>query len=262
MSSEKSREWALRATHELQFHKHACMINLTYAPECLPVDLSVSPQVWKGFADRLRQRMGKFRYLMCGEYGDQTSRPHYHALLFGLDFSDDRLPSGQSKSGHALFESSDLYSAWPFGIAKIGAVNWDTARYVASYVNKQRTHSEETPDPKYFRTDDKEDWYVHPEFGSTSRRPGLGRAWIEEFWPEVYPDDFCVTPQGWKVKPPRYYDKWLEENQPDVWEDVKATRIAKVKKAEREGKTTYEANAAREKNLVSKSRAFASNGSL
>jgi hypothetical protein len=30
----------------------------------------------------------KVRFFHCGEYGDLTRRPHYHALIFGYDFPD------------------------------------------------------------------------------------------------------------------------------------------------------------------------------
>ena len=42
---------------------------------------------------RLRDRVGygRFRFYACGEYGETTNRPHYHAILFNYDFPDKQL---------------------------------------------------------------------------------------------------------------------------------------------------------------------------
>ena len=54
---------------------------------------------------RLRKKLHplKIRFFHCGEYGDKTRRPHYHALIFGYSFPDRKLFK-KSKSG-------DLYTS-------------------------------------------------------------------------------------------------------------------------------------------------------
>jgi len=57
-----------------------------------------------------------------------------------------------------------------------------------------------------------------------SRRPAIGKRWIERYWRDVYPRDFVVM-DGHELKPPRYYDKWMEVNHPDVMFQVKEQRL-------------------------------------
>ena len=52
---------------------------------------------------------------------------------------------------------------------------------------------------------------VDPEFGVMSRRPGIGRTYLRAHWRDIYPRDF-VTIEGREFKPPRYYDKWMEQD--------------------------------------------------
>lgn len=67
------------------------------------------------------------RYYICGEYGDKTFRPHYHAILFGLSPND---------STHEL-----LRVAWNQGFVHIGAVTAKSAAYVAGYTCKSEISS-------------------------------------------------------------------------------------------------------------------------
>lgn len=62
-----------------------------------------------------------------------------------------------------------------------------------------------------------------PEFITMSRNPGLGQKWIEKYWRDVYPHD-RVRMDGKEFTPPEYYDRWLKENQPEVWETVQRQR--------------------------------------
>ena len=57
---------------------------------------------------RLRKRAGSdVRFYMCGEYGPENWRPHYHALLFGFDFADKRY-SCRTGSGESFRRISCL----------------------------------------------------------------------------------------------------------------------------------------------------------
>lgn len=95
--------------------------------------------------------------------------------------------------------------------------------YTASYVRKKVRQKD---DPEYYdRVDPKTGEIVRleMEFARMSRRPAVGRRWIERYWSDAYPRDFVLF-NGRPQKPPRYYDKWMEENQPEIMEEVRYQR--------------------------------------
>ena len=145
----KKRLWTHRIMLESYMHKENLFLTLTYAPEHLPQDGSVSPRALQLFLKRLRDlvKPTRFRFFAVGEYGDDTFRPHYHLALFGLGARDAEL----------------IQKAWPYGFIAIGDINTATSSYVAGYCTKKMTSA---TDP---RLGDK-----HPEFTRMSNRPGIG----------------------------------------------------------------------------------------
>lgn len=198
--------------HEAQLHERNCFITLTFANEHLPSNGSVSVRDWQLFMKRLRKSCPgqKIRSFACGEYGDEFFRPHYHALLFNKDFSDKQL--FKTERGNPIYISSELSKIWPFGHATIGDLTYQSAAYVARYCMKKITGP--AADDHYWRKHPLtgEMHRVQPEFLTMSRRPGLGADWLERFKTDVFPSDFVVT-QGKKMRPPRFYDERLTEEE-------------------------------------------------
>ncbi len=85
---ERSRQWAVRCMHEASLYSFNSFVTLSYSPECLPSLDSLCVRDFQLFMKRLRKQFSKVRFFHCGEYGDDTRRPHYHALLFNLHFDD------------------------------------------------------------------------------------------------------------------------------------------------------------------------------
>ena len=87
---------------------------------------------------------------------------------------------------------------------------------------------------RYLRVDEETGELVNltPEFSRMSLRPAIGKRWIEKYWREVYPLDRVVV-DGREFKPPRYYDKWLEDNEPEMAMEVRAKRISEAKELSR-----------------------------
>ena len=214
--------------HEAALHDRNCFITLTYDDEHLPADHSVDVEVWRSFARRLRKKCGQFRYFHCGEYGEEgnTYRPHYHALLFGIDFDFDRVVL--KKDGDTtLWTSATLAKLWTFGFHSIGPVTFESAGYVARYSMKKITG------------DQAEDHYIHvdsdgvanaikPEYATMSRRPGIGAKWLERYVDDVYNYDVCIV-NGRELRPPKYYDRLLEEKDPERFSQVRAKRLQKAR---------------------------------
>lgn len=179
----------------------------------------------KRLNEDVRRRSSKgVKYYACGEYGDRTSRPHYHIAVYGEDFSDDRQPWCKAQSGLQLWRSSRLKRLWPHGDADIGDLTFESAAYIARYITKKITGTKALD--HYNRVDREGNMYrLEPEFSVMSRRPGIASEWFKTFKDDVYPHDHVIS-RGHPAKPPRYYDKLLEQIDPSLLEHLKADRTA------------------------------------
>lgn len=226
---ERSRKWAVRCMHEASLYEDNCFITLTYDNEHLPLYGTLVKRDFVLFMKRLRKRFGSgVRFFQCGEYGDKYGRPHYHAILFNLDFPDKVLYS--VRDGNNLFVSPVLNDLWGHGLCVIGAVTFDSAAYVARYVVKKRTGKGAAE--HYTRVDSVtgEMYELVPEYATMSRRPGLAAGWFSKFSGDVYPSDFVVS-RGHKMKPPRYYDDLYEAVNPYGMLDIRNVRAKACKES-------------------------------
>ncbi len=214
---EQSRQWAVRMMHEKQMHALSWFTTLTYSEEELPKNGSLRPKDFSGFIKDLRKRYPprSISYYGCGEYGEDTQRPHYHAVLFGPQFLDRYSHPDITRSG--IWKSEDLEASWRRGISELGTLTMASASYVSGYVRKKVRQK------NFDRINPFTGELLEPEFGRMSLRPAIGKRWIEKYWTDVYPRDFVVI-DGIEAKPPRYYDKWMDENQPDIMQSVRETR--------------------------------------
>lgn len=210
---ERSRQWALRCMSEAQLHPDNSFITLTYSDDFLPSDLSLDKSHFQNFMKRLRfaHPEKKIRFYACGEYGENFSRPHYHAIIFNHDFTP-RLHHS-TRSGHRLYTSPELEKLWPYGFHYIGEVSFDSAAYVARYITKKIGGSI-AADHYQGRT---------PEFSLMSLKPGIGQAWFEKYHRDCYPSDFMVN-NGVKHTVPKYFDLLLDRMNPALLFKLKAKR--------------------------------------
>lgn len=221
---ERSRQWASRILNEAKGHDCNSFVTLTYAPQHLPPGGSLDYADFQRFMKRLRKRLHgqKIRYYMAGEYGEQLERPHFHACLFGCDFSFDR-SLWSNKGGFRLYRSPTLEQCWSFGHSLIAELNFETAAYVARYVMKKITGSMADDHYRKVDPDTGEVYQLTPEFNRMSLKPGIGHDFITKYMDDVYPHDYLVV-NGKRTKPPRYYDKQFEKVDPDAFDNLKADR--------------------------------------
>lgn len=192
---EHSRRWAVRCMHEKRMHTDSCFITLTYDNDHLPPGGTLVKRDLQLFMKRLRKQFGNgVRFFACGEYGEQSLRPHYHVLLLNKDFADKR--PFKTGSEYTLFTSPLLSKLWTHGNNALGSVTFDSAAYVARYCTKKITG------PKAAAH------YGNriPEFLVMSRRPGIGTAYLEKYKSEMYTHDNIIV-NGVPTSIPRFYDE-------------------------------------------------------
>lgn len=112
---DKQNEYVIRSVEEAMKTGNVWFITLTYSNDTVPVKFDEDCEIideetgevtyeeyltlnnkditnWKKRVRRSieyhEKRKLDFSYLICGEYGPRTNRPHYHGLLIGLDDSD------------------------------------------------------------------------------------------------------------------------------------------------------------------------------
>lgn len=229
---ERSRQWAVRCMHEASLHDRNCFVTLTYADEHLPVDYSVHPRDLQLFLKRLRKQVYRLnleagrlaphpvtgemvpkpiKFYACGEYGEQTLRPHYHLLIFGHD-PDDKKFLELTPRGDRLYLAKSMQQAWPFGRAIIGNLTYQSAAYTARYTMKKVSGPPAAD--HYLRVHPLHGFIcrVRPEFPLMSRGgrtgKGLGYGWFEKHGRETFTHDSVII-EGKEAQPPRYYFQQL-----------------------------------------------------
>lgn len=185
-----AKAWALRCSLELQQHDNAVFTTLTYDEKHRPVTLTKRHiQLW---LKRLRRSITTpIRFFASGEYGERTGRPHYHAILYGIDES----------------RADSIENAWALGHCKTDRITPARIAYTAGYTAKKagwyQQQKEERIDPE---TGELYNW--QPPFIQMSRRPGIGAHARQ--WPESW--RLYAVHNGHKQAVPRYlHEAWKQQ---------------------------------------------------
>lgn len=223
------RTWAIRCMHESEMHGNSIFLTLTYDDDHVGNN-KLNYRHFQDFIRALRAECpgDEISYIVAGEYGKRTKRQHWHAILFGF-YPKDASHKYTSERGDRVSSSQIVDEIWGRGISEFGAVTLESAGYVARYSAKKLVHGRDG------------DHQYDPIF-KVSSKYAIGKRWIEKHWKGVFEKGFLLTESGEKVAIPRYYEKWLEKNQPEYW--LRYVTGAKQKKidlvASRQSKETAE----------------------
>jgi hypothetical protein len=235
--SDRCSEWTVRCYCERVLHWAACVFTLTYDDEHLPFDGGLHYSHVQGFFRDLRKFLRDraffigplqpkdwpvFRFFMCGEYGSNFGRPHYHVVCFGQDFAFDRKPWGARS-----FTSETLTRLWSRGFVTIDDAcvqSTGMMAYVAGHVVKKLGAKREyvTVDPETG-----ECFSVAPEFIRMSLKPGIGAGFLDRYFGDVFPRDF-VRVDGRKHKVPRAFNKLLKVRDGFLLDELQEKRIKRA----------------------------------
>ena len=233
---EYSRQWANRCVLESVLHSAESnwFLTLTIDDDHLVyggTDLATLHfDDVTAFMKKLRERWSRvhgvddgIRFYACSEYGDDTLRPHYHNLAFGLPLYDLEYYK-TTNNGDVLYKSKELTDLWGKGYVVVGDFNWNTAAYTARYVMKKQNGS---------NADKYDTLGIEPERVRMSRRPGIARPFLDKFKNEIYRNDEIVLPALPNgrlnvVKPPKYFDKVLDRLNPEKGGDRDLLALVKA----------------------------------
>lgn len=237
-----SRNWADRMMLELETAKEAIFVTLTYNEDHVPILFDEESGVFgytlkkrdcQLFLKNLRRDYdgkdghpyAKIRFYLAGEYGPQTLRPHYHAIIFGLSLDDFplRIPKGQNELGQQYWIIPELELCWKDengskGFVLASDVSWETCAYVSRYVLKKAFNN-------YVPSGDRG---FEPEFNLMSRRPGIGREYLD-LHPEClsFENISISTEKGSKkLSIPKYYLNQLRLTDEEAYDKIIEKRKA------------------------------------
>lgn len=139
--------WYVRFYEESKNWRNFIFFTLTYnndsvpyyvdneSGECFNTVYKEDVKKWiKYFRKTLSRKYGKslgFKYFITSEYGPRTLRPHYHGIIWGLDYSDFQTIALDYWQKHYGFTTSELLSS-----PQVSKRADRSLRYVAKYCSK------------------------------------------------------------------------------------------------------------------------------
>jgi len=224
--------------HHAQMHEENAFITLTYDDEHLESP-SLQHRDFQLFIKRLRKTLlpplrgsvplrgtcsARISYYMAGEYGGLNRRPHFHACIFGWT-PNDKLYWRKTQTGSRLYTSKHLDKLWGKGFTSVGAVNFESAAYIARYIMAKVTGHRAYEHYEVMDTITGEIIQLRPEYNKMSlgKNNAIGKSWLEKYKSDVYPDGEILV-RKIKTKTPKYYDKLYKREEPDNYEEMKMKR--------------------------------------
>lgn len=263
-----SKEWANRVVLESMAYKDNLFVTLTYSDEeysklrRVVVDprpgigevfraegtkASDDAELNKGHAQKFMKDFRAYcqyhynwtgiRFFMCGEYGTQFARPHFHFILMNVP-PELKLVYRYNSLGVDHFTCTEIRQIWGRGFDDVTLHDWKAAAYTARYCVKKaefvnpknlkdiKLYSEEHDqivhrarcyDPDYDPDAELINWQpFQPSFINMSRMPGIARVFFDENFEKIYEHDSIIKQfrsdrNAEKIKPFVYYDRLYDE---------------------------------------------------
>lgn len=263
---DKAAEWANRMMLELRDNDGlAYFCTFTYNDGFVPKEFVVDKRTGEAheymtlrkrdfqlFMKRLRKAFPEdcIRYYAAGEYGSETFRPHYHAIIYGLHLNDLLECRRDVAKNFVYYRSESLQDVWSRGFVEVSRVEWNTCSYVARYtMKKQGDHWK----------DCWSEFGLEAPFSLMSRKPGIGRRYYDQH-PELYTKQsisLSLPKGGLTFSLPKYYERLIAEEYPELSDARKEMRreIARSRqdlKAALSSLDEYEQSKVDENNLLSR----------
>lgn len=240
-------EWADRCMLEMRYHKSSYFVTLTYDDEHLPVrqylledtgevgDIgTLVKRDFQLFMKSLRKayvkkafengyETDKLRFFASGEYGDESYRPHYHAIIFGLELDDLTFyKTSTDENGQVLmyYNSPWLSGIWKKGHVVVAKACWETCAYVAKYIMKKQSGK---------NADIYKELNHEPPFVLMSRKPGIGRDFYDESGYRFFEEDYVSigTADGSRrIYVPKYFQRLEAEKDEAFMQSWKEQRMS------------------------------------
>lgn len=206
---EYARNWAVRCVHEAKMYDNNSFITLTYSDENLESPWLIYEH-FQLFMKRLREKNPglEIPFKVTGEYGHETKRPHWHALLFNYRPSDLKAMF-KNPNGDQTYSSAEIDKLWGYNDpiklpSVIGQVDFQSAAYVMRYAAKKLVHG-------------KDEDHAYKPISKGSSKYAIGKKFLEKYWKDIFFTGSVSLPGGVTCSIPRYYEKWLLEQHPRAW---------------------------------------------
>lgn len=191
--------WGIRSYFESLCHDSSVFVRLSYDDEHLPPSRcplfsgSLVKEHIPSFMNRLRYYCGNgIKYFACGEYGENTYRPHYHCILYGVPHNDPVFYDMFYSKTYQVYVG--MCKAWPFGNITVGDVTASSCFYVSKYTLKQTKED-------FARL---KEYKQQAPFRLMSRNPGIGSEYLNKIKYQIIQDGY-IRFKGSKIQIPRYY---------------------------------------------------------
>lgn len=175
-------EWAFRLRKQEEISDSALFVTLTYNTTHVPISpkgfMNLCKRDFQLFMKRLRKLHSyeKITYYACGEYGSNSYRPHYHAIIFNA-------------------REDEVAKSWQLGEIHIGKVTGASIAYTLKYINKGKRIPLHKNDDRI------------PEFSLMSK--GMGSNYLTPSTVNYHKSDlskaYIKIENGIKIALPRYY---------------------------------------------------------